>query len=205
MKILFFDSETSGLPLWKEPSSHPGQPHIVQLAAVLLDIETGERNSYQSIVRPNGWTIPDEVAAIHGITTERATAEGNAEEFVLAIFNLIWKRAEKRVAHVETFDARILRIAYKRFAGDAVADAWSPGQAEDTAVMAEPIVRIPATDRMVEFGRGAQFKKPKLIEAYRHFFGRDFSDPHSAMADVMACMEIYLAIKEMTIPARQEA
>lgn len=39
---LFYDNETNGLPLFKEPSNHPGQPHIVQLAAVLVDLDTGK-------------------------------------------------------------------------------------------------------------------------------------------------------------------
>ena len=70
---IFYDTETSGLPLFKEPSEDPRQPHIVQLAACLVDLDTGQTvSSMDVIVRPNGWTIPDNVAAIHGITTERA-------------------------------------------------------------------------------------------------------------------------------------
>jgi len=33
---VFFDSETTGLPLFNEPSEDPRQPHIVQLAACLV-------------------------------------------------------------------------------------------------------------------------------------------------------------------------
>lgn len=33
---LFYDTETTGLPL----SEHPDQPHIVQLAAILVDLDT---------------------------------------------------------------------------------------------------------------------------------------------------------------------
>lgn len=39
--ILFYDTETNGLPLWREPSNHPGQPHITQLAAELCDADSG--------------------------------------------------------------------------------------------------------------------------------------------------------------------
>lgn len=36
MKVLFYDTETSGMPLFDQPSSDPRQPHIVQLAAALV-------------------------------------------------------------------------------------------------------------------------------------------------------------------------
>mgnify|MGYP000116575521 FL=1 len=39
-RVVFFDTETSGLPLFKLPSEHPDQPHIVQLGACLVDIDT---------------------------------------------------------------------------------------------------------------------------------------------------------------------
>jgi len=50
---LAFDTETTGLPLFKEPSEHPDQPHIVQLAAVLVDLDTRrELASMDVIVKP---------------------------------------------------------------------------------------------------------------------------------------------------------
>jgi DNA polymerase III epsilon subunit-like protein len=85
MKLaLFYDTETTGLPLLKEPSEHPDQPHIVQLAACLVDLDT--RNTIASmdvVVRPRGWTIPDDVAAIHGITTAHALDVGIPEEMAI--------------------------------------------------------------------------------------------------------------------------
>jgi hypothetical protein len=35
--ILFFDTETNGLTLNDQPASHPAQPHLVQLAAILTE------------------------------------------------------------------------------------------------------------------------------------------------------------------------
>ena len=67
-----FDTETTGLPQFKLPSDHPSQPHLVDIAALLYN-EVGElMESFEAIIRPDGWTIPDEAARVHGITTEMA-------------------------------------------------------------------------------------------------------------------------------------
>lgn len=194
--ILVFDTETTGLPDFKAPSEAPHQPHIVQLAALLVD--PGSRATIASmdvIVRPDGWTIPNEVAAVHGITTERAAAVGVSESIALGLFMDLWGDAGLRVAHNEQFDARIIRIAQHRFdCGDL--DAWKAGKAECTARLATPICNLPPSEAQrakTSFKR----KSPTLGEAYRHFTGRDLENAHSAMADVLACQDVYFAIKGM--------
>ncbi|HQN80738.1 MAG TPA: hypothetical protein PLB64_06750, partial [Kiritimatiellia bacterium] len=48
----------------------------VQLAWLLCDEAGNELASASRIIRPQGYTIPPAAARIHGITTERALAEG---------------------------------------------------------------------------------------------------------------------------------
>jgi hypothetical protein len=43
-----------------------------------------------------------------------------------------------------------------------------------------------------------EYKWPRLIEAYRHAFGKDFTGAHDALADVRACKEIYFWLKVQT-------
>ena len=199
---LFYDTETTGLPDFKAPSEAAHQPHIVQLAALLVDLDTRQTiQSMDVIVRPHGWTIPDEVAAVHGITTEHAADVGIPERLAVEMFMDLWNN-RNRVAHNEQFDARILRIALMRHQGNifnspsgkSVPDIWKEGRAECTARMATPICALPPTDKMKAVGR-FHHKTPNLGEAYRHFTGNDLQNAHSAMADVLACRDVYFAIK----------
>ena len=200
---LFYDTETTGLPLFSEPSEDPRQPHIVQLAACLVDLDTREvRASMDVIVRPDGWTIPDDVAAIHGITTEKATALGVGELVALNMLLDLWSCASVRIGHNESFDARIVRIAIKRhvpasMAGhaDAIAGPWKNAPAECTQRLATPICAIPPTEKMTA-ARRFHYKTPNLQEAYTHFFGAPFAGAHSAMSDARACMAVYFAMRD---------
>ena len=195
MIALFYDTETTGLPLFREPSEDPRQPHIVQLAASLVDLQT--RNviaSMDVIVRPMGWEIPDEVAAIHGITTERARAVGVPEPVALKLFVGLYN-ARKRIAHNEQFDARIIRIGLKRYDVGLDADVWNSGQSECTQLLSTPILKLPPTERMLAAGRN-HYKSANLGEAYKHFTGNELVGAHNALADVQACMAVYFAIKD---------
>jgi DNA polymerase-3 subunit epsilon len=174
---VFYDNETTGLPLFKEPSSDPRQPHIVQLAGILVDLDTEETISqFCHIIKPDGWEIPDDVVAIHGITYERAMDEGIAEVDVVAEL-LGMLGGITRIGHNESFDARIMRIAIKRYFDDEYADRWKAGPAECTARLT----------------RSNFSKMPTLMEAHVHYYGREFQNPHNALNDAMACRDVYFA------------
>lgn len=186
-RILFYDTETSGMPLWDKPSSDANQPHILQVCGLLVDAEN--RKVIQSIdltVRPDGWVIDPEAEAVHGITQAYAEEVGVSETTALLALHELWLRCDLRVGHVQTFDARMVRIALKRHGwGDRLADGWKEGRAECTAALSKADVRPD--------GRG---RGPKLSEAYQHYFGTSFEEAHSARADTEACMAVYWAIRD---------
>lgn len=204
---LCFDVETTGLPLFSEPSGDPRQPHIVQLGAILFDVNTREElQVLDAIIKPDGWTIPDDVAAIHGITTERALVEGVPAVDVLGEFLAMWRRDSGlvRMGFNESFDARLVRIALFRHFDEAAADGWKAGLAHDVMKVCTPICRLPPTAKMVAARRGGQFKSPKLTEAYEHFFGEQLANAHSALADARATLRIHWHVQDLQ-PARVAA
>jgi len=192
--VVFFDTETTGLPLFNDPSEDPRQPHMVQLAAVMVDLDTKQDlQCIDLIIKPNGWVITPEMTAIHGITQEMAMDLGVSEKIATeALLDLVGTRL--RVGHNESFDARILRIAAKRYLTDEIADTWKAGEAECTARLTTKICNLPPTEKMLAAKRNTP-KTPNLQEAYTHFFGKPFENAHSALADVMACRDVYFAVK----------
>lgn len=192
---LFYDTETTGLPLFNEPSEDPRQPHIVQLGACLVDLDSRKTlATLDVIVKPAGWVIPDDIAAIHGITTEHATRVGVPEELAVELLMEL-ARGQLRIAHNESFDQRIVRIACKRYFDESTVEEWKAGTAKCTASLATPIMKLPPTERMLAAGRRHP-KTPNLGEAYRFFTGRELEGAHSALVDVRACRDVFFAITD---------
>src|SRR5690606_34396932 len=155
--------ETTGLPDFPAPSEAPHQPHIVQAAAALVNLPTRKLLAgFNLIAKPDGWTIPTEVSAIHGITDEIALTHGVPEQLIVENLLALWRVCDFRVAHNESFDARIMRIGLKRFGfSDELADQWKAAPAKCTAAMSTPYCNIAPTEKMVATGRRYP-KKPKL-------------------------------------------
>ncbi len=198
--IYFYDTETSGLPLFKKPSSDPEQPHIVQAAAVLVDADSRDIiSSFDLIAIPDGWEIPDEVTEIHGITEEYALDVGVPEMQIAEMIYSFALAANQRIGHNQPFDARIVRIALKRFVGAVEADIWKGQPAGCTQKQATALMDLPPTEKMKAAGRMHK-KTANLAEAYEHFTGKVLEEAHSALADTLACMAVFWAIKDLGKP-----
>lgn len=196
--ILFYDTETTGLPDYRSPSDAEHQPHIVQFAAILVDSQTKiERASVDLIVKPEGWTIPDKVARIHGITTEIAESCGVPELTVANLFLALRAQTALEVAHNIPFDRRILRIAMLRAGIDRNGiEALERGDEFCTMKASKNIVNLPPTERMLAAGIKGP-KPPKLEEAYEFFFGKKMDGAHNALVDVRACARLYFHLLEI--------
>lgn len=199
-KILFFDTETTGLPEWKIPSGDEKQPHLVQLGAILCDSKTEEIiKELDVIVKPEDWAIPQEMTDIHGISHQQALKKGISEYEAVHSLLSMWGCTvpdlddcifSKRAAHNKTFDQRIIRIALKRYFSEKVQERWA-WKDDFTCTMwgSRTICNIPNEGK-----KG--IKPPNLGEAYKFFIGEELVDAHSALPDTKACMEIYFAMRK---------
>ena len=188
--ILVLDTETTGKVDRYMPPDHESQPHLVQIGLILAEPEhLVERASFCAIVRPEGYEIPAEASAIHGITTEIATHSGLPLRTILAIFDRFVRPASVLVAHNIEFDLGVLETAHLRLGMGTVDGVIGDRKLCCTMKAATPICRIPhANPRTPE-----DWKWPKLEECIRFFFNEDFQ-AHDALSDTRACLRIFGAI-----------
>lgn len=188
-KIAFFDTETTGLPIWSEPSNSDGQPHLTQLAVIVAHAETFEVLSKIDLtIRPDGWVIPAEVSKLNQLTTEYCADVGVSEKLVLELFLELVNDAQTIAAHNSSFDQRIIRIAMKRYGyNDAALIDWAAKDHFCTMRTANPVMGLVRED--------GKPKLPNLSEAYQFYTSKTLENAHTAMADTQACFEIYKAMK----------
>lgn len=146
----------------------------------MTDDEGHEKASMNLIITPDGFLIPDEAAAIHGITTAIAKASGVRINMALGLLFDMMACSDAWIAHNVDFDRFVVLSEALRKKPEFVftsEDKWFCTMKSTT-----DICQIPGP-----YG----FKWPKLQEVHVHAFGEEFSGVHDAMADVRACARVY--------------
>lgn len=182
-KVLYFDTETTGVG---------PDVRIVQLAWSF----GGKGKNY--IIRPDGFEIPAEASAIHGITTERAMAEGVPIADAMKEFLEDAMQAEYMCAHNLKFDRERalyeISLLYDKEQKQSYEALFARGRCIDTMLATVNYVKVPFANK-----RG--YKWPKLSELREKLIedGKTFSDfnAHDANEDVRCLAECHAHLVEM--------
>lgn len=188
MPILFFDTETTGVVDRKKPAEDEAQPDLVQLAAILTDDDLNEIVTLDKIVYPTYWTIPEGAAKVHGISQEKAEADGLALPDVVSVFAALAGLADRFVGHNTEFDVVVVKRALARLKRDD--DLFGRKEVRCTMKAAKPVLKLPNRNPYIR----DEFKFPKLLEVHQHFFGEGFDGAHDALVDVRATIRVYSAL-----------
>ncbi len=155
--------------------------------ARIVTAHVGVIDEHGAVVERRTWLvdpgvpIPEQATAVHGITTERARAEGAAAavavaEIVRAV-DLLFRRGLPVVVYNAPYDLSLLAAEARRHGLDPIADA-SP--------VVDPLVIDKAVDR---------FRKGKrTLTAAAGVYGVDLVDAHDAGADAVAAGRVAQAI-----------
>ncbi len=195
--FLIYDTETTGLPKnYNAPlTDSDNWPRLVQLAWQLHDAKGKLLSRGNSIVRPDGFTIPFQSAKIHGITTERAEKEGLPLREVIEAFHKDLGSATYIMGHNIEFDVNIVGAELHRLGQsfEVLTDIASIDSKEE----ATAFCAIPG-------GRGGKFKWPTLTELYTKLFKKGFGDAHDAAYDVDATARCFFELCKLGVIQRPE-
>ena len=189
--FLIFDTETTGLPRdYNAPvSDSDNWPRMVQLAWQLHD-DTGKLITAKNyIIKPVGFDIPIAVANVHGITTERALADGKDLQFVLEEFQKDLQQTTYNVGHNIEFDVNIVGAEFYRL---SIANNLAAKKSLDTMKSSVDFCAIPG-------GRGGGYKYPRLTDLHIKLFNKDFGDAHDAAYDVDATARCFFELLKLRV------
>ncbi|MBC2877521.1 MULTISPECIES: 3'-5' exonuclease [Streptomyces] len=173
--LVGFDLETTG--------TDPAEARIV--TAAVVETKAGEPVGRRSWLADPGVPIPDEAAAIHGITGERAAAEGRpADEVVAEIGRTLaahWAAGTPVVVYNAAFDLSLLAAELRRY-------GLPPLLPEGLGPVVDPLTIDRAVDR---YRKGR-----RTLGAVCAEYGVVLDAAHEAGADALAAVRVARAIAE---------
>ena len=177
MKLVCFDTETTGLDVQKE--------HIIQLALVKFDTDSwqvlDQRDWY---ILPEGeFTIPAEAEAVHHISKQFLLENGVSLRSIYEEFRAFVGNHDMLSYNGNGYDAPLLHYNLKRLGleFDFEDRTWYD------ALLLERIHTAGKTDE-----NGEKLHN-NLTSAYTRYYGHPFEGAHNSLDDVMATIEVFKA------------
>ncbi|MEU3347717.1 3'-5' exonuclease [Streptomyces sp. NPDC006700] len=175
--LIGFDLETTG--------TDPREARIV--TGAVIEVRGGEPGGRREWLADPGVEIPAEAVAVHGISNERATAEGEpADRVANAIADVLtghWKAGVPVVAYNAAFDLTLLSAELRRYGLPSLSDRL--GGAEPG-----PVVDPYTIDRWADRYRPGK----RTLEAVCAEYGVVLDAAHDASADALAAARLAVAI-----------
>lgn len=225
MKVLVFDTETTGLPLTKllRCDLLPLWPHIVQFSYIIYDIEREKvLKIHDNILKiPDDILMTEEAINVHHITNEMSQQSITTFEVILNEFFNDLHSVDELVAHNLDFDMNMIKVELMRIVcqysmnleekrRSSRLQGFSPS-ATVLKTLAQEILKI--LDKKTTYctmqnsiqlcniktvsKTGKAFTKyPKLKELHEKLFAvAPLENLHNSLNDAVVCLRCYLKLK----------
>lgn len=177
--LIGFDLETTG--------TDPREARIV--TGAVIEVRGGEAGGRREWLADPGVPIPEDAVAVHGISSERAAAEGRpADQVADALADVLtsyWKTGVPVVAYNASFDLSLLSAELRRYGLPSLRDRLGGA---DPAPVIDPYTIDRWADR---YRRGK-----RNLEAVCAEYGVVLDSAHDAMADALAAARLACAIAD---------
>jgi DNA polymerase III epsilon subunit-like protein len=179
-KIIFWDTETTGLFDYKKDLADPSQPRIIQIAGV-LSTKDEILEQFVAYIKPDGWDISAEITEINGITTHMCEEKGIPILEAIAGMEALAAKASLSVAHNMSFDMAM----YNR----------------ETVPLGMERTKLRDLPRFCTMKRDDRFKNAKLEKSlgklHLQLFGESHVNTHTALGDALATRKVYYHLMGM--------
>ena len=184
MIFLCFDLATTGL--FKDGQD---PPHIVGIAAAVFD-DDKTLSAFDVMVKPDGFSIPDDAEAVHGINQKQAARYGVPLRGALAMLTNMADTVRTVVTYgLESYDARVVRASLQKF-GSSKPFPLAGVEGVCVRELATPICKVPRED--------GTFKWPDLSTASLTILERPLRS-RAVQDQMLTTAEIYRTLKRKGI------
>ena len=207
MRVLVFDTETTGLPKTKilNPDTLNEWPNVVQFSYIIYDVSCNEIVNWRdNIIKvPESIIISEDSVKIHGITNEISANAGIPIEDALNNFFHCLKDIELIVGHNISFDINMVKVELLRIIYNKSLNAKQLKEHKHnlniitnfdiycTLKESIQLCKIQAFDKK---GR-SYFKYPKLIELHEKLFNVSPRNLHNSFNDILVTLRCFIKIK----------
>ncbi|MFJ3309819.1 3'-5' exonuclease [Streptomyces sp. NPDC086549] len=177
--LIGFDLETTG--------TDPREARIV--TGAVIEVRAGRPVGRREWLADPGVEIPADAVAVHGISNERAAAEGRpADQVADAIADVLtsyWRTGIPVVAYNAAFDLTLLSAELRRYGLPSLSDRLG-------GIDPAPVVDPYTIDRWVDRYRRGK----RNLEAVCAEYGIALDSAHDACADALAAARLACAIAD---------
>lgn len=209
MRILVFDTETTGLPKSKilNPDTLNLWPYTVQFSYVIYDTNLNDIvvSSDKIVKLKDGITMPEDSIKIHGITTEISQKNGINIETIINEFFSHLRDVDLLVGHNISFDINMIKVELLRLIYET--NSISENEVKEckynlhfltnykniccTLQESIDLCNIKAIDKF-----GKEYTKfPKLLELHQKLFESVPNNLHNSFNDILVTLRCFMKLK----------
>ncbi|MFI5686606.1 3'-5' exonuclease [Streptomyces sp. NPDC051636] len=177
--LIGFDLETTG--------TDPREARIV--TGAVIEVRAGQPIGRREWLADPGVQIPADAVAVHGISNERAAAEGapadRVADAIASVLAAYWKTGVPVVAYNAAFDLTLLSAELRRYGLPSLSDRLG-------GLDPAPVIDPYTIDRQVDRYRRGK----RNLEAVCAEYGVVLDSAHDATADALAAARLASAIAD---------
>lgn len=214
MRILVFDTETTGLPQSKfiSPSTLHQWPHIVQFSYIIYDTSLNDIivTKDHIIKLPENISIPQETSNIHGITNDISQRNGVQLNNVLSEFFYFLRGVDILIGHNVEFDINMIKVELLRIINknDLLQEhRLSQEQIKfykyelhfltnfkNICCTLKESIKF-CNIQLIDKNGNSYLKYPKLIELHEKLFNKLPTNLHNSFNDILVTLRCFMKLK----------